>query len=152
MVRTHIPQSILQHLADQPLFAGATSGERRAVANLGTHVTVPDGRVLMRQGGPAVEFCLLLAGDAWCEIDGRPVADFGPGDFFGEMALLDRGRRHATVVTGGTAELLVFDPAEFSGLLATAPSVAQRLVTAYSERRRANTRSPKHGEEAAVAS
>jgi CRP-like cAMP-binding protein len=137
-MRDETPRCVLDELAAQPLLSACRPAELRAVAKLGTHVPVDGGRVLMRQGGLAEEFCLLLAGHAHCLIDDRPVAMFGEGDFFGEMALLDGGRRHATVITEGAADLLVLDPREFSSLLAAAPTAAARITAACAAREYAN--------------
>jgi CRP-like cAMP-binding protein len=131
-------QPILDHLAAQPLFSTSTPRELRAVANLGTTIAVRDGAVLTRQGALGREFCVLTAGHALCLIDDRPVAVFGAGDFFGEMALLDGGRRQATVIAQGCAQVLVLDVREFRQLLDSSPSVAAKITAACSTRRHAN--------------
>ena len=66
------------------------------------------------------------------------MANFVPGDFFGEMALLDHGPRHATVIAEGTTELIVLDGAEFNTLLDASPSITKKLLFALAERTRAN--------------
>ena len=98
-----------------------------------------DGTVLTEQGEPGREFFLLLSGNARCFVSGALASTFAAGDFFGEMALLDRGPRHATVVVQGRAELLVLDGSEFSRLLDASPSITRKLISALAERERANT-------------
>lgn len=121
-----------------PLLLACNKKELRLIANLGTRVTVSDGTVLTEQGEPGREFFLLMSGGARCFVNGKLASTFGAGDFFGEMALLDRGPRHATVVVQGQAELLVLDGTEFSRLLDASPSITRKLLSALAERERAN--------------
>ncbi len=134
-----IPKVILEKLHAVPLFSGCNAKELRQIANLGARLTVRDGTVLTRQGKPGREFFLLLDGGARCLVDGNLVATFGPGDFFGEMALLDHGPRHATVIAEGPIEVLVLYGNEFTNLMGASPSIARKLLTALAERARANT-------------
>ncbi len=121
-----------------PLLSACNKKELRLIANLGTRVTVTDGTVLTEQGEPGREFFLLVNGGARCFVNGKLASTFGAGDFFGEMALLARGPRHATVVVQGQAELLVLDGTEFSRLLDVSPSITRKLLSALAERERAN--------------
>jgi CRP-like cAMP-binding protein len=125
-------------LHNVPLFSGCNKKELRSIAGLGAPVSVPDGTKLTEQGKPGFEFFLMIEGKAKCLIDGKVVATFGPGDFFGEMALLSRGPRHATVAADGPCEVLVLDGREFSGLLDTSPSIMRKLLVALAERERVN--------------
>lgn len=121
-----------------PLLAACTQAELRQIANLGTHVSVPDGRVLTQQGRTGREFFMLLGGRARCYVDGNLMATFEPGDFFGEMALLRRSPRQATVVADGGADLLVLDGREFDKLTAASRTVAVNLLKAMAMRQEAN--------------
>jgi CRP/FNR family transcriptional regulator, cyclic AMP receptor protein len=132
------PKEVMEMLHAVPLLAGCNKKELRQIANLGTRVSVADGTVLTEQGRPGREFFLLMGGEARCLVNGALVANFSAGDFFGEMALLDRGPRHATVTAEGQADLLVLDGAEFNRLLDTSPSIAKKLLFALAERERAN--------------
>jgi CRP-like cAMP-binding protein len=121
-----------------PLLSACNTRELRDVASLGTRLPLPDRKVMIVQGKAGREFFLLIAGKARCLVDGVEVAQFGPGDFFGEMALLEHGPRQATVVTDGPAEVLVLDGREFDRLLDASPSIARKLLKAVAERERAN--------------
>jgi CRP-like cAMP-binding protein len=66
------------------------------------------------------------------------VAEFGPGDFFGEMALLERGPRQATVVADGPMQLLVLDGREFAGLLDASPTISRKLLVTLAKPERAS--------------
>lgn len=133
-----VPKAVIDMLRAVPLLSACNTQELREVANLGTHLPVADGRVLIEQGRPGREFFLLTSGKASCLVDGVEVAQFGPGDFFGEMALLEHGPRHATVVAKDPAEVLVLDGREFDRLIDTSPSIARKLLKAVAERERAN--------------
>jgi CRP-like cAMP-binding protein len=133
-----VPQEVVEMLRGVPLLSTCNKKELRQIANLGTHLSVADGTVLTEQGQPGKEFFLLLHGAARCFVNDALVADFSPGDFFGEMALLDRGPRHATVVAEGTTELIVLDGAEFNALLDTSPAITKKVLFALAERTRAN--------------
>jgi CPA1 family monovalent cation:H+ antiporter len=121
-----------------PLLSTCNKKELRQIANLGTHLNAADGAVLTEQGQPGHEFFLLLHGAARCYVDGALVANLASGDFFGEMALLDRGPRHATVVAEGTTELIVLDGREFDTLLDTSPAITKKLLFSLAERARSN--------------
>jgi CRP-like cAMP-binding protein len=137
-MRDGTPRSVLDELPAQPLLSACGRAELQGVGNLGTRVRVGQRAVLMRQGTVGDEFCILLSGQASCLIDGQPVATFRKGGFFGEMALLGAGRRHATVITDRPAELLVLDRHEFRHLLAAAPTAAKTITAMCAARRRAN--------------
>jgi CRP-like cAMP-binding protein len=133
-----VPKEVIEMLKQVPLFSGCNTAELRKIANLGTPLQFPEGTKMTEQGKPAFEFFLMVDGKARCEIDGRKVADFGPGDFFGEMALLDKGTRRATVTTEGPVDVMVLDSSEFSGLLDSSPSIARKLLVELATRERTN--------------
>lgn len=133
-----IPKAVIDQLGEVPLLAQCNKNELRQIARLGTAVTVPDGAVLTEQGRPAREFFLIREGKAHCRIDGAEVAEFGPGDYFGEMALLDDGPRHATVVADGPVDVLVLERREFWALLDAAPSISRKLLVVLAQRERAD--------------
>ncbi len=68
--------------------------------------------------------------------NGRKVATLGPGDYFGELALLDRGPRNATVKADGDMEILVLGQREFSGVLDEVPTIAHKLLSSMATRLR----------------
>ncbi len=131
-----VPKAVLDMLSAVPLFSTCTKSELRTIANLGTQVEVAEGAVLTEQGKPGREFYLLIRGEARCEVDGEQVATFGPGDFFGEMAMLDRRPRNATVIVTAEAEVLVLSASEFNGLLGSAPTISKKVLAAAAARER----------------
>src|SRR5690242_16142261 len=102
------------------MFRECTPRELRVIDGLATRVEVPAGRVLCVEGEIGSEFCLIVRGSASVERNGRRVARLGPGETFGELALLGRNalnRRMATVVASEQTRLVVFSRAEFNSML-----------------------------------
>jgi CRP-like cAMP-binding protein len=124
----------LDRLARVPLFADLEPHELEAVAGLGTDITVEEGRQLTKQGDAAHEAFLVLEGTAKAERDGEEIATFGPGDFFGEMALIAHGPRTATVTATSPMEVRAFHQSEFRDLLEESPKVAVKILRTTAER------------------
>jgi CRP-like cAMP-binding protein len=139
-----VPKDELEMLAQVPLFSSATKDQLRHLASQGTRITVKAGRVLTEQGGLQQEFFMVLSGEARCLIDGVEVARFGPGDFFGEMTLLDHGPRTATVIAVTDMELLVLERREFRTVVENAPDLAWQLLIHLAARLRAATSDHTH--------
>ena len=110
------------------LFERCNKKELAAVAALTTEVTVESGRILCEEGGLGTEFFVVLEGTATVVQRGTPTQRLGPGQAFGETALLDAGLRTATVRAATPMTLLVLNPREFGALLERAPSVARKLL------------------------
>ena len=127
-MRPRIPQSELDLLAQVPLFSACTKSELREVAGLGTPVEIAAGKELIREGASGREFFIVIEGEAECSVRGATAAVLGPGDYFGEMALIDGGPRTATVRAASQLKVVVLDSREFSRLLLASPSIALRLL------------------------
>ncbi len=133
------PSSVLDLLARVPLFAGCTRRELAQIAHLGTNVSASAGTALTTQGRTGLEFMLVIEGQARCLIDDVEVGTYGPGDHFGELALLDGGPRAATIVAVTDMELLVLDRGEFFQLLDEAPSISRKLLITMAGYQRSNS-------------
>lgn len=110
-----------------PLFADTRRRDRRELARLADTVDVEAHRTLTRQGDVAREFFVILDGIAIASCDGCPVATLRPGEFFGEIGLLDRVRRTASVTAATPLEVVVIGAREFATLLARFPTVRERV-------------------------
>jgi CRP-like cAMP-binding protein len=130
----------IERLAAIPLFAGSRRRELERVAQLCTEVDVRAGRALCREGEPGHEFFVLEEGTVAVSVHGEQVATLGPGDFFGELALLDAGPRNATVTAQTDVRVLVVSRQEFAGLLEEDPIVAVRMLPAIGARLRQGAR------------
>jgi len=129
-----IPKKELDLLGQVPLFSTCSQRELREIAKLGTPVEVDEGRVLTKQGTPGREFFLVLDGKAECVRSRKHVADFGPGDYFGELALIEGGTRTATVTAVTPMELLVLSTSEFASLIRSSSSITIKMLTGLARR------------------
>ena len=139
-----VPDTVLDLLGQVPLFASCNRRELQRIARLGTEVTVVEGTELTVQGRAGSEFMLVLSGQARCLIDGVEVARYGPGDSFGELALLDGGTRSATIVAESAMELLVLNRGEFFQMLDSAPSISRKLLVSMARYQRTRAPDPVH--------
>jgi CRP/FNR family transcriptional regulator, cyclic AMP receptor protein len=136
VVRSHIPKSELDLLAQVPLFAECSRHDLHEIVRLGTPTHVSPGIVLTKEHDPGAEFFLLLEGEAVCTIGGMTEKTMTSGDYFGELSLLDGGPRMATVTTSKDCSLLVFNRGEFGTLVGSSPSIAVKLLRHLSRRLR----------------
>jgi CRP-like cAMP-binding protein len=135
----------LDQLARVRLFSSCNKKELTLIGRESEEVQVPAGRVLCEEGKPGFEFYLLLDGQAAVRRSGRKVATLGPGGHFGELALLTRLPRNATVEAATDCHLLVLGQREFSGLLDTIPGLAHKMLTYVGQRLyEADTKSVHH--------
>ena len=135
----------LDLLRNVSLFSACSKANLSRIASLTDQMTARKGRVLTRQGAPGWEAFIIVEGKAKASMRGRPSVPLGPGDFFGEMSLLDRGPRSATVSAETDMELLVLDSRSFSSLLDDVPAVRRNVMTGMAERlRQAESGEPGH--------
>ncbi len=106
MPRSHVTD----HLAQVPLFAACSKKELAHIAKASDEITVPDGHVLTRQDETSREAFVIMSGTAVVKRNGRKVAELGKGAIIGELGLLDRGPRTATVEAQGPVDVLVIGP------------------------------------------
>jgi CRP-like cAMP-binding protein len=126
----------IEVLGSIPLFSSSTRDELSKLAGLFDEVTRPAGAALVREGAPGNEFFVLVDGMATASVQGEKLATLEPGDFFGEMSLLEHAPRAATIVADTDVTLLVAEPRGFASLWATAPAVGVRMLRTMSSRLR----------------
>jgi CRP-like cAMP-binding protein len=114
-------------LAGVPLFDSLTSEQLVALAEWFDERTVSEGATLVGEGRSGYSFFVLLEGAAVVVADGREVAQYGPGDVFGEMAILGDGRRTATVTATVPSRVLELFGTEFRRLASEHPAIAAEL-------------------------
>src|SRR6266540_4293541 len=110
-----------------PLFALLTEKEQKHVAQLADEIAVPAETHLVDEGKFAHEFFVIVDGSAEVVHDGKTVATLGPGDFFGEMALLATERRTASVIAKTPMKLVVIFGPNFRSLTGELPEVSERI-------------------------
>jgi CRP-like cAMP-binding protein len=121
-----------------PLFARLTRKELEFVAGHTDEVEVPAGRTLIKQGSPADSFFVLLEGEVDVTVDGKKRNVLKPGDFFGEISMLDRGEGTATIVTRTPARLMVMSHAQFRDAIKASDSLLVKVLSVMGERLRAD--------------
>jgi CRP-like cAMP-binding protein len=124
----------LERIAQVPLFAHCSKRELAQVGTLADEVELPAGTVVVREGRYGQEFFVLVDGTAEVTKGETVVATLGPGDWFGEIALLHNAPRNATVTATTAIDALVVSHRDFSSLLATSPQIQGKVLQALAER------------------
>jgi CRP-like cAMP-binding protein len=122
-------------LRQMELFAGLTRKQRRLLAMRADEIDVEPGRVLCSQGAYADEFFVIEEGTARVVRDEQYLDELGPGDFFGEMGLLDASPRNADVIAETPLTLIVLSGPALKELEHDSPKLARKLSRAVEQRR-----------------
>ena len=117
-----------------PLFSGFDRRRLERLGMLADEVDVPADKVLMRQGETGTDMMVLVRGGVAVERDGERINTLGPGDFFGEIALVDGGPRTATVTVTEPSTLLVITHRDFHSMMDEFPEVAGQVMNALANR------------------
>ena len=117
-----------------PLFAHCSKRELQEIAQLADEVDLREGKEMTRQGARGREFFVLLEGSADVTKDGRRINRLGPGDFFGEIALVSDTPRTATVTATSLVRALVVTDRAFRRLLNDVPQIQAKVLQALAER------------------
>jgi len=113
----------------------STRAQLQEVARLAERIQVGEGEVLAKEGRIGREFFLILSGAVGVTQQGRRVNTLGPGDFFGELAALNPGPRHATVTALSDVDVLIIGPREFA-TMADIPGFRDALMKSMASRLR----------------
>ena len=124
----------LAHLRAVPMFQACNDKELGDVARLAEETAVAAGDVLVREGTRGHEFYVIISGKAEVTRNGRTVAVLGPGDYFGELALLDPHTRSATVTMTDAGDVLEISQREFWQLLTDVPVLPRKLLQGLARR------------------
>jgi CRP-like cAMP-binding protein len=125
-----------EFLSRVPIFENCTSAEIASIAAVAQEHTYAPGQIVVTQGTPGQAFYLITNGRVAIERDGSVLGAFGPGDFFGEMSLLDSAPRSATIRAIEETRCLMLSSWDFKALLENTPSIAIRLLEVLSRRLR----------------
>jgi CRP/FNR family cyclic AMP-dependent transcriptional regulator len=124
------------HLTRVPLFSDCSKTELERLARRTTDITIEAGQAILKEGRIGFEFFVIVDGTAEVTRRGKQIAELGPGDFFGELALLDNAPRDATITALTTMEVIVLTRAEFNAALVEAPGMTRKLMTGMARRLR----------------
>ena len=110
-----------------PVFADLSDEERDHIAALAAEVSVPQSKELVREGDYSYDVLAIEEGTASVDRHGEHIADLGPGDVFGEMGVLKREQRNATVVATSPMLLVTLTSWDIRRLQKTAPNAVDHL-------------------------
>jgi CRP/FNR family transcriptional regulator, cyclic AMP receptor protein len=125
-----------KHLNEIPLFAGLSKDQRGEVARVADEIDIEAGKRLVSEGRFGYEFFVIANGTAEVVRGEEHIADLGPGDFFGEMALLGDTTRNADVVASSQMTAMVMTDSAFRSLARKMPEVADEIREACRARAR----------------
>ncbi|HEX7473180.1 MAG TPA: cyclic nucleotide-binding domain-containing protein [Candidatus Limnocylindrales bacterium] len=131
-------------LREVGLFAGVGDDGLAAVAAKATEIAFEAGRTIVRQGEVGTGFFLIVSGQARVVRDGRTLAELGPGQFFGELSLLDQQPRIAQVVAETPTACLALASWDFEAILTSQPGVALAILRGVARRLRAVSEEHSH--------
>jgi CRP/FNR family transcriptional regulator, cyclic AMP receptor protein len=127
--------SFVETLATVPLFSACSKKELQLVAKSADQVSYPAGRAVVTEGAAGTEFFVILEGQARVERHGKQVATLGPGGFFGDLALLDRAPRNASVIADSELAVAKLGQRAFDALL-DHPGFSKKLLAGLARRLR----------------
>jgi CRP/FNR family cyclic AMP-dependent transcriptional regulator len=117
-----------------PLFASLSKRELALLLRQADHMRYPARYRVVREGSNGEEFWMVLEGEVGVERGGEQVAKLGPGDFFGELAVIDSAPRNATVVSTTPVELLVISRQRFWATLEGSPTLMRKIIVGLARR------------------
>ena len=121
-----------------PLFEQCSKKDLQSIAQIADELDLRAGKVLIEEGERGREFFVIVEGEVEVRRKGRKVATLGPGSFFGEMALLSKIPRAATITTLTAVDVLVITDRAFLDLLNRMPALWLKVARALAERVGAN--------------
>lgn len=134
--------SAVSQISKVPIFSGCSKRELAIIARASKVVSHKEGTVIAREGERGIGLFLIVEGQCKISIGGKTKAKLGPGEFFGEVALLDGGPRTATVTAMTPVRLIGITGWVFRGLLMEHPSIALKTLEAVAGRLRAVSKEP----------
>ena len=129
----------MEMLQKAPLWSGLTEKELKVIARSFKELKYESGDVIVRKGEAGIGFYLIAEGTVEVRSDGRVLSKLGPGQFFGEMALLDAQPRSADVVALEPSRCLALSSWSFKSILSEHPKMAVKLLQESARRSRTNT-------------
>jgi CRP-like cAMP-binding protein len=121
-------------LRNVPLFSGLSAKELMSLSRLMDEVELKPGTVIIREGNTGGEFFIVIEGTIEVKRRNRRLARLGPGDYLGEIALIDHGPRTATAICETSTRLLVLASREFHSMLASDPRIENKILRTLAAR------------------
>ena len=133
--------AIVELLKKAPLLSGLNEKELKSMVKLSRERRFESGQTIVKKGEGGVGFYLILEGTVEIRSEGKTLSNLGPGQFFGEMSVLDNQPRSADVVTVQPSRVLILTAWEFKGLISQNPRIAVKMMQELVRRLR-NTNLP----------
>ena len=124
----------LQYLAQVPLFSSCSTRDLGKIAKAADRINMVAGTTIITQGTAGKQAFVVLSGSATVKRNGKKIATVQAGAIVGELSLLDRGSRTATVVCDTDCELLVVDARHLFAVIDEVPAMAHKLLAALATR------------------
>lgn len=124
---------VVERLQGVPWFAECTSEQLAEIARMAEHLHVQEGEVILREGRLGRELYIILEGTVVVTRAGRTVNEWGPGDYFGELAAIEAAPRSATVTATSDLEVLIVGPRELEAMMEI-PGFRNALLLGMSRR------------------
>jgi CRP/FNR family transcriptional regulator, cyclic AMP receptor protein len=121
----HAPVDVLRKV---PLFEGLEDADLERLADRFQERTFSEGSTIIEEGSTGTSFFVIGEGDASVSVGGEPRATLGPGDYFGEMAIMEEGVRSASIVAATDVRSYFLTPWEFRPFVEEHPEVAWTLL------------------------
>ncbi|HZA27482.1 MAG TPA: cyclic nucleotide-binding domain-containing protein [Actinomycetota bacterium] len=132
-----MPNERVEMLRSVPLFNGLSRRQVAQILKLGREMEFSPGETIVEHGLQAMDFYLIMNGQAKLRVPGRRARTLGPGDYFGEISVLDGGRRTATITAENRVWALRLDRSRFIPLLDRHGSIARKILVEMCARLRA---------------
>ena len=133
--------AVIEMLQKTPLWSGLTKQDLKLVVKLSKERKFESGHAIVSKGEAGIGFYLILEGSVEVRSDGKTLSKLGPGQFFGEMSILDNQPRSADVVTVETSRVLFLSAWSFKTMIADNPRIALKMLQEFSRRLRATDKS-----------
>jgi len=130
-------KKIIPLLKKAPIFANTSDSSLKTMLKSAVEKTVESGKTLVEKGERGTGFYLILDGRAEVVSDGETLAKFGPGDFFGELAVIDGAPRTADVVAASDIKCIVVSQWAMRSIISTHPEIALSMLEELARRLRA---------------
>jgi CRP/FNR family transcriptional regulator, cyclic AMP receptor protein len=132
-----MPNERMDMLRSVPLFQGLSRRQVAQIVKLGRELEFSPGEIIVERGLKAMDFYLILKGRAKLQVPDRRARGLGPGDYFGEISVLDGGRRTATITAETRVWALRLDRSKFIPLLDRHGSIGRKILVEMCARLRA---------------
>jgi CRP-like cAMP-binding protein len=117
-----------------PLFASASKAELAEIASIADEIDLPEGKAVIKEGDSGREFFVIVEGTAEVTRGSRKLRTLSDGDFFGEISLITRLPRTASVTTISPLRALVITDRSFRRMLGDSPTIQRKVLEALGER------------------